>query len=201
MTNEFDDWRNKYDTMSIDEQVEYHNKLEELYPDQAHYNYENVKEVLNLGKKNADVLEFGTWKADLCEIVLNEYEINSWVGIEICKSAIEKTKCKSPKFKYIFPNKFDWFKDGNRPKCDIIIATHFIEHLSNEHFVELAKYCKGVEYIYFEAPLSENGENWNGYLGTHKLNFGWNQVVEIMKSNNFEVIKNLNQGKIFKTIE
>ena len=74
MANEFDDWRSKYDTMSSSEQVEYYNEIEELYPEQAHYNYENVKIVLELGKKNADVLEFGTWKADLCEIALKEYE-------------------------------------------------------------------------------------------------------------------------------
>jgi len=51
MTNEFDDWRSKYDTMSSSEQVEYYNEIEGLYPEQAHYNYENVKIVLNLGKK------------------------------------------------------------------------------------------------------------------------------------------------------
>ena len=83
MANEFDEWRSKYDTMSSNEQVEYYNEIEELYPEQAHYNYENVKIVLELGKKNADVLEFGTWKADLCETALKEYEINSWTGIEI----------------------------------------------------------------------------------------------------------------------
>jgi hypothetical protein len=137
--NEFDNWRTKYDAMSIEEQIEYHNKLEELYPEQAHFNYENVKIVLNLAKKNPKVLEFGTWKADLCEICLQEFEIKSWVGIEICKSAIEKTKCKSDKFSYIFPDKFNWFDDGNRPECDVIIATHFIEHLSNTHFESLAK--------------------------------------------------------------
>lgn len=201
MANEFDLWRSKYDTMSSDEQVQYYNEIEELYPEQAHYNYENVKIVLGLGKKNSDVLEFGTWKADLCETALQEFEINSWTGIEICKSAIEKTRCKNPKFNYIFPTKFDWFNDNNRPECDIVIATHFIEHLSNEHFNALAKYCKGVDYIYFEAPLSDNGEDWNGYLGTHKLFYGWNQVVEVMAQNNFEVIYNLNQGKIFKTIK
>ena len=43
MANEFDDWRSKYDTMSSSEQVEYYNEIEELYPEQAHYNYENVK--------------------------------------------------------------------------------------------------------------------------------------------------------------
>ena len=201
MANEFDDWRSKYDTMSSSEQVEYYNEIEELYPEQAHYNYENVKIVLELGKKNADVLEFGTWKADLCETALKEFEINSWTGIEICKSAIDKTRCKDPKFKYIFPTKFDWFNDNDRPKCDVVIATHFIEHLSNEHFNALAKYCEGVEYIYFEAPLSDNGEDWSGYFGTHKLFYGWNQVVEVMAQNNFEVVHNLNQGKIFKTIK
>ena len=51
MANEFDDWRSKYDTMSSSEQVEYYNEIEELYPEQAHYNYENVKIVLELGKK------------------------------------------------------------------------------------------------------------------------------------------------------
>jgi hypothetical protein len=201
MSNEFDVWREKYDNMTIEEQVAYHNKLEELYPEQAHYNYDNVKIALELCGKKINVLEFGTWKADLCETALKEFDIESWVGIEICKHAIEKTKCKSEKFKYIFPDKFDWFNDKNRPSCDIIIATHFIEHLSNEHFVSLAEYCKGVNYVYFEAPLSNNGENWNGYLGTHKLNYGWNHVVEIMKQNNFEVTHDLNQGKIFKTIK
>jgi hypothetical protein len=91
MENEFDDWRSKYDTMSSSEQVQYYNEIEELYPEQAHYNYENVKIVLNLGKKNADVLEFGTWKADLCETALNEFELNcveilfQWIFYEFFK--------------------------------------------------------------------------------------------------------------------
>jgi len=199
--NEFDIWRNKYDTLTIEEQIQYHNELESKYPEQAHFNYDNVKILLNLCNPDMDILEFGTWKADLCEIALQDFQINSWTGIEICLSAIEKTKCHSPKLTYILPTEFDWFKHDNRPECDAIIATHFIEHLSNEHFALLAKYCKGAPYVYFEAPLSENGQNWNGYLGTHKLNYGWSQVIEIMANNGFEVIHHLNQGKIFKTVK
>jgi 2-polyprenyl-3-methyl-5-hydroxy-6-metoxy-1,4-benzoquinol methylase len=198
--NEFDTWRKNYDSMTIQQQIEYHNELEAKYPEQAHFNYENVKILLDMSKKNPSVLEFGIWKADLCEIALKDYQIKSWTGIEICESAIQKTKCKSPKLKYIMPDKFDWFKHDERPKCDVVIATHFIEHLSDEHFVDLANYCKGVPLIYFEAPLSENGQNWNGYFGTHKLNLGWSQVIQIMANNGFEVVHHLNQGKIFKTI-
>jgi hypothetical protein len=107
--NEFDTWRKNYDSMTIQQQVEYHNELEAKYPEQAHFNYENVKILLDMSKKNLSVLEF-------------------------------------------------------------------------------------------EAPLSENGQNWNGYFGTYKLNFGWSQVIEIMANNGFEVVHHLNQGKIFKTI-
>lgn len=199
--NQFDDWRNKYEVMTIDEQIQYHNALEEKYPNQAHFNYENVKILLDLCKPNPIVLEFGTWKADLCKMVLEQYSVERWIGIEICTAAIEKTNCKSPKLNYILPKQFDWFKHDAKPDCDVIIATHFIEHLSDEHFCCLANYCKGTPYVYFEAPLSDNGQNWNGYLGTHKLNYGWTQVIDVMTKNGFQVVHHLNQGKIFKSTQ
>ena len=49
--NEFDKWRERYDTMTIDEQVAYHNEIEARYPEQKHYNYDNVKEALMLCDK------------------------------------------------------------------------------------------------------------------------------------------------------
>ena len=73
MTNEFDLWRSQYDTMSSDEQVQYYNEIEELYPEQAHYNYENVKIVLGLGKKKSDVLEFGTFTGSSTKTLSNQF--------------------------------------------------------------------------------------------------------------------------------
>ncbi len=138
--NEFDKWRERYDTMTIDEQITYHNELEARYPEQNHYNYDNVKEALLLCN-NAVVLEFGTWKGDLAKQALQDFNLSGWYGIEICEAAIRSTKCKE--VNYIKPTKFDWFTDKRTIKADIIIATHFIEHLSNDHFEQLAKYCKG----------------------------------------------------------
>ena len=200
--HEFDQWREKYDSMTIQEQVEYHNDLESRYPEQAHYHYENIKEVLEQLNNNSNVLEFGCWKADLAERALNEYpNIFSWVGIEICQSAIEKTRCLSSKFSYIIPKDFNWFETTIiNSNVDCIIATHFIEHLSNEHFNSLAKYCKGVKDVLFEAPLGDDNQDWTGYLGTHKLNYGWNEVKRVMLENGFIVHKDMIDAVWFKNV-
>jgi cyclopropane fatty-acyl-phospholipid synthase-like methyltransferase len=190
----FNEWRKKYNEMNYDEQIDYHNLIEKEYPEQAHYTYENVKEVLSNG---ISVLEFGCWKADMAARAISEYQIKDWKGIEICTKAIEKTRCKANNFQYIIPESFDWFAKTQRPNCDVIIATHFIEHLSNEHFDELANYCVGVPLIYFESPLSNEGENWQDYLGTHKLGYGWNKVNEIMTSKGYIVKKSFPEGHIY----
>lgn len=190
----FNEWRDRYSKMSYDEQVQYHNLIEQQYPDQAHYTYDNVKQILS---DRIKVLEFGCWKADLAARAISEYNIKEWKGVEICTTAIEKTKCTANNFKYIVPKKFDWFNTKVKPKADVIIATHFIEHLSNEHFEQLAEYCAGVPLIYFESPLSNEGESWDGYIGTHKLNYGWDKVNEIMKSKGYFIKSNFPEGNIY----
>jgi hypothetical protein len=177
--NDFDLWRKQYDDMTTEEHVEYHNLIEKHYPVQSHYTYNNIKDAIELSKPKI-VLEFGPWKADMACRALAEYNnIEEWHGIEICKSAIDNTNCNNAKFKYIFPTEFDWFTKERIINADLIVATHFIEHLSNEHFEKLVTYCNGVKTIYFEAPMSDVSNNWTGYGGTHKLEYGWNKVIEL----------------------
>lgn len=200
-TNEFDVWRLKYDSMTYQEQIEYHNSIEERYPDQAHYIYENVKACIIEAGIEVDVLEFGCWKADMAKQTLSDFQgIKTWTGIEICENAINKSKCEDLRFKYIFPSDFNWFETMETPKCDIIFATHFIEHLSNEHFEALVRFCKNVPYVYFEAPLLDGDQDWTGYLGTHKLHYGWDNVRKIMFSAGFSVHLSFKDGILFKSM-
>lgn len=199
--NEFDNWRSRYDSMTYDEQVAYHNSIEDRYPEQAHYNYPNVRASIMEAGYSVDILEFGCWKADMAAEALTEFPaIKSWTGIEICQAAIEKTRCKDKRFEYIFPEMFDWFNVMDRPTCDLILATHFIEHLSNAHFEQLVTFCKGVPYIYFEAPLSEGDQDWTGYIGTHKLGYGWMNVCRVMAQQGFGVHITMHQGILFKSV-
>lgn len=194
--NEFDNWRERYNTMTVDEQIAYHNELEQRFPEQNHFNYDNVKEALALAHSPTIVLEFGTWKGDLALKAYQDFQIGIWVGIEICENAIAKTKCN--KIDYIKPNRFDWFNEKRSIEADIAIATHFIEHLSNEHFEQLVKYCKGIKYIHFESPLTNEGNEWDGYVGTHKLTIGWNKVNDILSKNGYELVIDKPESKTYK---
>lgn len=194
--NEFDQWRERYDSMTTEEQVKYHNDLEERYPEQNHFNYLYVCEALKIAQKPTSVLEFGTWKGDLALKAFQNHQIETWIGIEICEAAIKKTKCD--KILYIKPKAFDWFYQERNLHPDIIIATHFIEHLSNEHFEQLVRFCKGIKIIHFESPLTDQGNEWDGYLGTHKLTIGWNRVNEIMKENGYTLKINQPESKTYE---
>lgn len=196
--NEFDKWRESYETMSLEEQVEYHNNIFKVYPNQAHYNYAIVSEFLELAKPN-NVLEFGCWQGDLANTALYRFsDIESWKGIEICQAAIDKTNAINPKFEYIIPTKFNWFEDKRNIKADTIIATHFIEHLSNPHFEQLVKYCKGAKWIYFECPITEDGQTWEGDVSTHKLEYGWKDVARLMEEQGYSIYKKYPEGIIFE---
>lgn len=190
--NTFDKWREGYDSMSFAEQVKYHNEIEHQYPEQAHYNYNNIKGILYRG---ATILEFGTWKADLAQIAIIEFGLKSWKGIEICSNAIALTRCNHQQFSYIQPKRFDWWLE-ELPYSDITIATHFIEHLSNKHFEQLVSALKSP-LVYFEAPLTDGGEDWAGYIGTHKLEYGWDKVNVLMNGRGYFVKANYIEGKLY----
>jgi hypothetical protein len=194
----FNEWRDRYEEMSYRDNIDFHNQLESMYPNQAHFKADNVIIALDLIGKPFKVLEFGGWKGDLAFAMMVHYgdAIIDWVNIEICEAAINKTIRPSKKYRIIKPHRFDWFVEERIEKPDVIIATHFIEHISNEHFDLLARYVSGVPVIYFEAPMEDDGQSWNGYMGTHKLTYGWNDVKRIMESYGYSNV-DLKQGKIF----
>lgn len=205
----FDQWRERYNEMSMEEQVAYHNDIEKHYPDQAHYNLGWAIEAIKEAKRGEDpplakVLEFGAWKGDMAQELIPMLKTQLWVAVEICENAIQKTHCNQAGFSYFKPNQFDWWNSNKARsvlhtiKPDIIVATHFIEHLSNQHFEELIGFCQTVPAIYFEAPLTDEGNTWEGYLGTHKLEYGWNQISELLSRYGYSLIKDFGQGKLYK---
>jgi hypothetical protein len=46
--------------------------------------------------------------------------------------------------------------------------------------------------------LTNNGNDWDGYIGTHKLTIGWNKINEIMKENGYSLIIDKPESKTYK---
>lgn len=172
----FNEWREKYNDLTTDEQFEYYNYLETQYPDQAHFDLQFAVNVFNLVKPKV-ITEAGGWKGDLAVEMFKRFEIDKWSNIEICQNAIDNSKCKNSKFFNVKPKDFNWFSSVKIE--GLFIATHFIEHLSNEDFNQLASALQKSEYVYFESPLTNEGETWVDYFGTHKLYYGWNDIKKL----------------------
>ena len=180
MKYDFDNWRQRYQNSTLEDQISDHNQIGAIYPNQAHYMLGPVL-TLMADRSLQHVVEAGPWMAHLANAILSEpaYDhIQSWSGYEIADFAIERCVCEDQRFQYIVPKRFDWWKDGVKPGS-IFIATHFIEHLSDQHMLELASALQTFPLIYFEAPISEYGQTWEGYEGTHMLTLGWDAVIKM----------------------
>jgi hypothetical protein len=195
MIENFNEWRNKYDTLTFEEQRLYHNHLEELYPEQAHYDLASAKIAFE-HVKPLTVVEAGAWKANLAAIILNENAtIEQWQAIELSTNAINKTLCKDDRFSYIDINRFDWWNEMQFEQ-DLFLATHFIEHLSGEHLTALIN-AINTKAVYFEAPITNAGEAWNDFHGTHKLHFGWDIINSLFTIKGYNVVNITNHCKLY----
>jgi len=180
--NEFDEWRAGYNTRTFAEEMAYHNELEARFPDQAHFNLDAALSAFNIIWPR-NVLEAGAWKGHLAKEILDtEPDIESWTAYEICTAAIEKTVCHYPQFTYTIPDRFDWFYSATiLTGIDMFIATHFIEHISDEHFEGMAGAINAAQVpaLYFEAPIKDEPSDWEGYPGTHMLTMGWDAIKSL----------------------
>jgi len=180
--NEFDEWRAGYNTRTFADELAYHNELEAKYPSQAHYNEQAARLVFEICRPGR-VVEAGAWKANLAALILAEHtQMESWTAYEICTAAIEKTVCKDPRFSYVTPDRFDWFSNWLKfIHFDLFLATHFIEHISNEHFEGMAGAINAAQVpaLYFEAPIKDDASDWQGYPGTHILTMGWDAIKSL----------------------
>ena len=201
----FDDWRSLYETLTTEEQKQFHNEIELKYPEQAHFHTENVDWLLSLMKvdneaKLFEIVEMGGWKGHLANYCINTkgYNISKWTNMELCENAINKSVFNDTRYIAIQPESFTWF-ENSKLKGDCFISTHVIEHLSNKHFINLVDYLSenNYNYVLFEAPLYSHDHNWNGYLGTHILGFGWESVIREMSVRGFELLHSGVDCKIF----
>ncbi len=198
----FDWWREQYDTLTPEENIEIGDQLEAKYPGQASFNFKNLQSVFKQ-RHQLTVLEIGGWKGELAKACFETWgteTILSWHNIDMCEAAVKKT-IPMGEFPYSarFPYEFDWFaKEQRKQKYDVCISAHTIEHLSDQHLVQLISYISGIPIVMFEAPIAMDGQKWDGYFGTHKLEMGWNTINKLMEGEGYEVEKLNDWSFIYK---
>lgn len=199
----FNKWRELYDDLTNEEQRDFANECEERFPTQTHFTKSNF-ETLFAGRKNVSVLEVGGWKGELAEHCISNYDIKYWRNIEFCTEAVRKGFKNSDKYIAVCPNEFDWFLQLEMNLgllYDVFVCTHTIEHLSDDHLMALLSHVSHIPTILLEAPITDDGEDFHDYFGTHKLASGWNWITGLMIARGYTCTKINDRCRIFQRIE
>lgn len=188
--NVFNKWRELYDDLSGDEQLEFCNDLEGKYPSQVCFTKDFYKEIF---KKHpvSKVFEVGGWKGELAKYCINNKLYNNiWFNAEVCTNAVQK----GFKHNLYWPHSpnFNWFKEDFNAfyPYSLFLSSHTIEHLSDNDFVQLLdNVISHFYYVALEAPLKDKGQTWNNYLGTHILKIGWDEINNRMQEKGYKSYK------------
>lgn len=180
----FDDWRQGYDTMSYDQQVEFYRVVADAYPDQRHFNVFAVNQFLLEAGEDVRVLELGGWKGELAALMLSEFptQITRWTNFDIAPQAISQSTCTDPRYSVVVPEDFMWNIDLELSKYNTFIASHVVEHLRLEHLRKLFSMLRGIPRIFVDTPLGPDGVRWDGNLSSHIIEIGWNDLQSLIES-------------------
>lgn len=145
------------------------------------------------------VIEFGGWRGAMAASVLGSFpELGWWSNYELCPSAALERDCLDHRYELISRNGFLW--DTRVPDSgDIFCSSHAIEHLTSDHLSLLFGWMpNSIQWMYLCAPIQDSttNEKWQDYGGTHILEIGWEQVLELLPD--FKLIA---QGEQFRWLE
>lgn len=131
-----------------------------------------------------DVLEFGGWRGAMAASVLSKLNgLNSWENYDICPSSLLEKDCLDSRYFGVVPDNFLWETPRLSDSYHIFVSSHAIEHLTAEHLEKLFRWLPdSINWMYLCAPIQDSAttEKWQDYGGTHILEIGWEQVLDLL---------------------
>jgi hypothetical protein len=173
---DWDAYRAAYDGMTYGEQVAFYSRVWDLHPDQHHYDPAACAAFLEAVKADR-VIEIGGWRGHLAAEMLTQFpKIKRWHNIELCRGAVQATVCEDPRYTAQVPGNWAWtmiHEPGG-----VLVAAHVIEHMTAAQ-VALLLGALHPRAAFVQSPLTEDGQDWAGYGGSHVLRAGWRDVIAL----------------------
>ena len=175
-SEQFDQYRAEY-PMSKSRMVKWHSMLYSEYPQQDYFDQEAVGKFLD--SINASrVIEVGGWRGEMAAFGFARSEsIREWHNYEICREAASNPVCVDPR--YSWHNR----KLVNVPKCDTLICSHVLEHMTGGE-VEALLGSTNAKNLYVDCPNLM--KEWDGTTCFHVLELTWPKLNKLILGAGFE---------------
>ena len=190
------EWRKRYREQGFEEHQRDTDDILRAHPKQSGFDFGAILVAISqIDPGPIRVLEFGGWRGEMAAGVLDLHShellrarIDSWLNCEISSLAKEDVDCHDPRYYVHVPDSFLWETEKMKGPT-FFVSSHSIEHLTKEHLGKLFDWLPStIQHIWLQAPLPDDEENnkWENYGGTHILECGWKQVIEMLPD--FELV-------------
>lgn len=179
-------WRARYRTMPFSQHQSDTNLIMMAHdiPGGGQVDEHNLMDCLSsINCEGLRVVEFGGWRGSKANQALSRFPLAGWSNYEICPSAQVDRHCQDPRYQCLVPDSFLWEAHPIPYAADIFVSSHAIEHLSAEHLEKLFHWLPdSIRWMYLCAPIQDSttSETWEDYGGTHILEIGWEQVLNLL---------------------
>lgn len=183
-TIDFDQWRTTYGTRTLAEESAFYDKVAVEHPEQQQWKSRASFTVAAL-EGATSVVELGPWRGELAASVLRRVPtIDSWAGFDVCRWAVENTRCTHTAYEPVTLTDWPWATD--LPSADVFVASHVLEHLSWEHVQLLAEQFGKYARLVLDIPIPDDSpRDWQGYNGSHMLEVSWSEVDALLVDQGF----------------
>jgi hypothetical protein len=183
---DFNEYRARYADLTDEEHRAAYAEWFRLYPSQKCCTLDALRRFLRDGTDGCAVLEIGGWDGWAArEMLVERPRLASWTNHEVCREAALASQVPDGRYRAYVPGSFRWWRDVSPWSHSFVVASHVIEHLSNDDARELLSTLKPRAW-YIEAPIAEHGQDWHDYNGSHVLTAGWREVESWLRDAGYE---------------
>ena len=192
--HDFDQWRHDYDTLSLTDQKRFYERCAAVYPDQRSFNLKQARRFFDRYQPRT-VIELGGWDGALAHTILAEDDlVVSWRNYDLVRVP---QVCESPAYELTVLGRWLW--DYESLKADAFVCSHTLEHIRFEQWHKLMEKVD-ARAVYLEAPLALEGQAWDGYMGSHIFEKGWNAVDSWMVWFGYERAYRWMHGRFYERV-
>lgn len=172
-------WRERYDYMTFADHQAFNAEVLTHYPAQQHFDANACRNFLAARGNRLDVAELGGWDGALAKLMLEEARAASWDNYDITPGVPQV--CHHPDYEYVVLDRWPWRR---KVKADALVASHVLEHLKLDEVDKLLS-AWDCPHVYVDTPISRDGTSWDDYAGTHILEAGSTELLELFDSHDY----------------
>jgi hypothetical protein len=184
---DFDLWRTQYDQMSFLDQVAFYMQFKQPgMKGNSLFRTDFITLLRNFLDQSIEpcrMVEIGGDEGQLAQLFMDHPNLGFWHNFDLC--SFPQTFYHE---RYLYTPLTDWV--WNLPPFEgfnCVVLSHVLEHLKARDVEKIFPLIANCPHVIMETPLPETKPNWQGYNGSHILEWTLSELIHTFVSHGYEI--------------